>query len=324
MKYRELGETGIKLPPFLFGGNVFGWNVEEQDAFRLLDFSFDHGFNAIDTADIYSYWKSGNTGGESETIIGNWLKTKHRDQVIIHTKGGAPDAPGELSNANLSEKYLIKAVEASLKRLGTDYIDLYYTHYDDNQTPPEETLGALQKLISQGKIKAIGASNINPERFQLFLDSAKQNHLPRYACLQTLYNLHDRQDFELNYQQLCISEGVGVLSYFSLAHGFLSGKYRSSEDLIKSSARGSSITPYLTPRGHKILDALDRVAQDYQVKPSQIAIAWLLAQQGLTAPVASATNILQLQDLINATQLSLDQSALELLCHASSYEEVIH
>ncbi|MHA3053634.1 aldo/keto reductase [Acinetobacter sp. ANC 4641] len=320
MKYRKLGNTSIQLPPFVFGGNVFGWSVEERDAFRLLDLSFDHGFNAIDTADIYSYWKSGNTGGESEIVIGNWLKTKSRDQVIIHTKGGAPDAPGELSNANLSEKYLIKAVDASLKRLGTDYIDLYYTHYDDNQTPPEETLGALQKLIEQGKIKAIGASNITPERFQLFLDSAKKYHLPRYACLQTLYNLYDRQDFESNYQQLCISQGVGVLSYFSLAHGFLSGKYRSTEDLIKSASRGSSITPYLTPRGQKILDALESVAQDYQAKPSQIAIAWLLAQDGLTSPVASATNISQLQDLIDATQLTLGQPAIDLLCNASSYE----
>lgn len=320
MKYRDLGNSDLQLPSFVFGGNVFGWSDNEQEAFTLLDMLFDHGFNAIDTADIYSYWKSGNTGGESETIIGNWLKTKSRDKVIIHTKGGAPDAPGEFANANLSEKYLIKAVNASLKRLGTDYIDLYYTHYDDNQTLPEETLGALQKLIEQGKIKAIGASNITPERFKLFLESSQKFNLPRYTCLQTLYNLYDRQEFESNYQKLCVSEQVGVLSYFSLAHGFLSGKYRSTEDLIKSTSRGSSIVPYLTPRGQKILDAMDLIAKEYQVKPSQIAIAWLLAQNGLTAPVASATSISQLQDLMDATQLSLSQSAIDLLCNASSSE----
>ncbi|MFV5509670.1 aldo/keto reductase [Acinetobacter sp. 197] len=205
------------------------------------------------------------------------------------------------------------AYEASLKRLGTDYIDLYYTHYDDNQTPPEETLGTLKTLIEQGKIRAIGASNISPRRLELFLECSRENNLPSYACLQTLYNLYDRQEYEANYQRLCIDHGIGVLSYFSLAHGFLSGKYRSMDDLNKSSSRGSSVVNYLNPHGLALLDRLEQVAQQYKMKPSQVAIAWLLAQDGISAPVVSATNLEQLQEVINATQIKLNREDISFL-----------
>ncbi|MGQ1397646.1 aldo/keto reductase [Acinetobacter baumannii] len=319
MEKRELGRTGIQLPLLVFGGNVLGWTVNEKEAFYLLDSLVDQGFNTIDTADIYSYWGPGNKGGESELIIGKWLRTqKSRENIFIHTKGGAPDAPGEFANANLSEKYLIKAVEASLKRLDTEYIDLYYTHYDDNQTPPEETLGALQKLIKQGKIRLIGASNISPKRLELFLKTSQENNLPKYSCLQTLYNLYDRQEYEKNYQKFCIEHEIGVLSYFSLAQGFLSGKYRSLDDLSTNSSRGTDIAKYLNPRGINILNTLDQIANAYKVKPSQIAIKWLLEQPGITAPVVSATNLNQLQEILNAVQLRIDKDSIELLNSVSA------
>lgn len=320
MQKISLGSSGILIPPLVFGGNVFGWGVDEQQAFKLLDHLLEKGFDTIDTADVYSYWADGASGGESETIIGNWMRTRgNRDQVVVHTKGGAPDAPGELANADLSADYLTKAVEGSLRRLGTDYIDLYYVHFDDNKTPPEETLSALQRLMEQGKIRAIGASNFGVERLRHSLEVADKNNLPRYACLQTHYNLYERSEYEDQLEQLCVSEGLGVLSYYSLASGFLTGKYRGEADLKKSASRGGSAAQYLNPRGLRILEALDSVAARYDATQAQIALAWIMARPGFTAAVASSTKIEQLDDLMQATEISLDEESIVELNEASSY-----
>ena len=319
MQKRSLGSSEVLVPPFVFGGNVFGWGVDEQQAFKLLDLLLEKGVDTIDTADIYSYW-AGGSGGESETIIGQWMRARgNREQVIIHTKGGAPDAPGEFAHADLSAAYLTKAVEGSLRRLGTDYIDLYYVHFDDNKTPPEETLGAFQKLIEQGKIRAIGASNYGPERLRQSLAVADENNLPRYACLQTHYNLYERSEYETELEELCLSEGLGVLSYYSLASGFLSGKYRSEADLDKSAARGSSVAQYLNPRGLRILNALDEVADKYGATQAQIALAWIMARPGFTAAIASSTKIEQLNELLQATAIDLDNESIAELNEASTY-----
>lgn len=319
MQKRSLGSSEVLVPPFVFGGNVFGWGVDEQQAFKLLDLLLEKGVDTIDTADIYSYW-AGGSGGESETIIGKWMRARgNREQVIIHTKGGAPDAPGEFAHADLSAAYLTKAVEGSLRRLGTDYIDLYYVHFDDNKTPPEETLGAFQKLIEQGKIRAIGASNYGPERLRQALAVADENNLPRYACLQTHYNLYERSEYETELEELCLSEGLGVLSYYSLASGFLSGKYRSEADLDKSAARGSSVAQYLNPRGLRILNALDEVADKYGATQAQIALAWIMARPGFTAAIASSTKMEQLNELLQATEIDLDNESIAELNEASTY-----
>ena len=319
MQKRSLGSSEVLVPPFVFGGNVFGWGVDEQQAFKLLDLLLEKGVDTIDTADIYSYW-AGGSGGESETIIGKWMRARgNREQVIIHTKGGAPDAPGEFAHADLSAAYLTKAVEGSLRRLGTDYIDLYYVHFDDNKTPPEETLGAFQKLIEQGKIRAIGASNYGPERLRQALAVADENNLPRYACLQTHYNLYERSEYETQLEELCLSEGLGVLSYYSLASGFLSGKYRSEADLDKSAARGSSAAQYLNPRGLRILNVLDEVADKYGATQAQIALAWIMARPGFTAAIASSTKIEQLNELLQATAIDLDNESIAELNEASTY-----
>ena len=319
MKKVSLGQTNITIPPLVFGGNVFGWGVDEAQAFQLLDRLLEKGVDTIDTADIYSYWASG-VGGESETMIGNWMRARgNRDQVVVHTKGGAPDVPGEFANADLSASYLTKAVEGSLRRLGTDYIDLYYVHFDDNKTPQEETLGAFQRLMEQGKIRAIGASNFSPERLKSSLEVADKNNLPRYACLQTHYNLYERSDYETQLEDLCVAEGLGVLSYYSLASGFLTGKYRSEEDLNKSAARAASIAQYLNPRGLRILDALDGAAKKYNATQAQIALAWIMARPGFTAAIASATKIEQLDDLIQAAEIDLDKESMAELNEASVY-----
>ena len=319
MQKRSLGSSEVLVPPFVFGGNVFGWGVDEQQAFKLLDLLLEKGVDTIDTADIYSYW-AGGSGGESETIIGQWMRARgNREQVIIHTKGGAPDAPGEFAHADLSAAYLTKAVEGSLRRLGPDYIDLYYVHFDDNKTPPEETLGAFQKLIEQGKIRAIGASNYGPERLRQALAVADENNLPRYACLQTHYNLYERSEYETELEELCLSEGLGVLSYYSLASGFLSGKYRSEADLDKSAARGSSAAQYLNPRGLRILNALDEVADKYGATQAQIALAWIMARPGFTAAIASSTKMEQLNELLQATEIDLDNESIAELNEASTY-----
>ncbi len=320
MKKRELGNSGLEVAPLAFGGNVFGWTVDEPTAFQLLDAFVAAGFNLIDTADVYSRWVPGNQGGESETTIGNWLKRSgNRDKVIIATKVGIEMGPGM---KGLSKPYILRAVEDSLRRLQTDYIDLYLSHRDDQETPVEETLSAFAQLIEQGKVRAIGASNYTAERLAEALKVSEQNGLPRYESLQPQYNLYDRADYEQHLEPLCVEKGLGVISYYSIASGFLTGKYRSEADLGKS-VRGEGIKKYLNERGLRILAALDQVAKRYDSNPTRVALAWLIARQSITAPIASATTLDQLNDLIEATKLPLDQTAIELLNQASAYSEAV-
>ncbi|MBC8716637.1 MULTISPECIES: aldo/keto reductase [Brucella/Ochrobactrum group] len=315
MEFRKLGRTELEVSPLCFGGNVFGWTVDEGTSFSLLDRFVDAGFNFIDTADVYSAWAPGNAGGESETIIGNWLKSRGlRHKVIIATKVGSEMGPNE---KGLSPSYIRKAVDASLKRLQTDYIDLYQSHWDDPETPFEDVLGTYQELIKAGKVRAIGASNLTPERLTESLDVAKQHGLPRYETLQPLYNLYDRAAFEDGLEAICRDNGLGVISYFSLASGFLTGKYRSKDDLGQS-ARGQAVEKYLTDRGSRIIAALDQVARANDAKPAQIAIAWLIARPSITAPIASATRLTQLNELLDAAQIKLDAEAIALLDKASA------
>ncbi|MEO8847932.1 MAG: aldo/keto reductase [Casimicrobiaceae bacterium] len=314
VEMRELGSTGMKTPPLAFGGNVFGWTVDERTSHTLLDTFVGAGFNLIDTADVYSTWVTGHVGGESETIIGGWLAQRgKRDDVLIATKVGKPMGEGL---SGLSAAYITDAVEASLRRLQTDYIDLYQSHAFDAATPLEETLAAFARLIEQGKVRAIGASNHTPAQLSAALAASDRLGLPRYATLQPLYNLYDRDAYEGDLATLCARENLGVISFYALASGFLTGKYRDNAD-IAGSARARSNDKYMNPRGMRILAALDQVAARYRVAPAQIAIAWLVAQPALTAPIASATSIAQLQDLINATRLVLDADALGALDRAS-------
>jgi aryl-alcohol dehydrogenase-like predicted oxidoreductase len=318
MKKRKLGNSGLEVAPLAFGGNVFGWTVDEPTSFKLLDAFVSFGFNLVDTADIYSTWVPGNQGGESESIIGNWLKRSgNRESVIIATKVGMEMGPGK---KGLSRSYILRAVEDSLRRLQTDYIDLYQSHEDDKETPLEETLSAFAQLIKQGKVRAIGASNYTADRLSQALDVSERNGLPRYESLQPLYNLYDRAEYEQQLEPLCLEKGIGVINYYSLASGFLTGKYRSEADLGKS-ARGKDIKKYLNERGFRILKALDQVASQYDSNPTRVALAWLIARPSITAPIASATSVGQLNDLIEATNLELDQPAIELLNQASAYTE---
>ena len=316
MEKREIGNSGLKVAPFAFGGNIFGWTVDEAQSFMLLDAFTEAGFNLIDTADSYSKWVPGNRGGESETIIGKWLKRSgKRKNVILATKVGSELGPEE---KGLSKSYILRAVEKSLQRLQTNYIDLYQSHFDDPETPIEETLDAYALLIRQGKVRAIGASNYTVKRLSQALEISGQPGYPRYKCLQTLYNLYDRAEYETNLEPLCVKDKLGVLTYFSLASGFLTGKYRSAEDL-EGSARAEMVRKYVNERGFRILKALDQLARQLNSNPAGIALAWLISRPGITAPIASATSLEQLNDLINATSLELDQSSIELLNEASAY-----
>ena len=315
METRKLGNSGLEIGPLAFGGNVFGWTIDEPTSFRLLDAFVAAGFNFIDTADVYSRWAPGNQGGESETIIGRWLQQGgRRDQVIIATKVGMEMGPGR---KGLSRAYILRAVEDSLRRLQTDHIDLYQSHKDDPETPLEETLGAFGDLIRQGKVRAIGASNYSAERLSEALRIADESGLPRYQCLQPHYNLCERAGFEEALEPVCLEAGLGVIPYYSLASGFLTGKYRSEADLARS-ARGQGVKKYLNDRGLRILAALDEVSARYGSTPARVAIAWLLARPSVTAPIASATSVEQLDDLIEATRLELDGPAVELLNRASA------
>lgn len=316
MDKRELGQSGIRVSPFCFGGNVFGWTADEKQSFELLDAFTGSGLEFIDTADVYSKWVPGNKGGESETIIGNWLKRSgKRDQVIIATKVGKP--MGE-ARQGLSKAYITKAVEDSLKRLQTDYIDLYQSHDDDQNTPLEETLATYTDLVKQGKVRAVGASNYSAARLKESLEVSKANGLARYETLQPEYNLYDREGYEKDLEQLCVENNIGVITFYSLASGFLTGKYRSEVDLSKS-ARGGGVKKYLNPRGFKILAALDEIAAQYKTTPASVAIAWVIARPGITAPIASATSLKQLHDLTQAVNLNLNGEAIALLDEASSY-----
>jgi aryl-alcohol dehydrogenase-like predicted oxidoreductase len=315
VNYRKLGKSGLEVSPLAFGGNVFGWTVDEATSFRLLDAFIDGGFNFIDTADVYSRWVPGSSGGESETILGNWMRQRgNRANVIIATKAGMEMGPDQ---KGLSKAYILSAVEDSLKRLQTDYIDLYQSHVDDKDTPMDETLGAFAQLVDQGKVRAIGASNFSAERLSEALRVSAENGFPRYESLQPLYNLYDRADFEEKLEPLCQRENIGVISYYSLASGFLSGKYRSESDLAKS-ARGQGVKKYLNERGFRILRALDQVSEQHNSTPARVAIAWLIARPGVTAPIASATSLEQLDDLIEATRLQLDAPSIKLLDQASA------
>jgi aryl-alcohol dehydrogenase-like predicted oxidoreductase len=315
MEKRRLTQD-INVAPLAFGGNVFGWTVDEKISFQLLDAFTAAGFELIDTADVYATWKPGNKGGESETIIGQWMKQRgNRKRVVIATKVGGDMGEGK----TLKKKYILKAAEDSLRRLQTDYIDVYQTHWDDVNTPVEETMEAYAQLVKEGKVRAIGASNISAERLLQSLQFSEQNSLPRYETLQPEYNLYSRQKFEQEYEPVCKEKGLGVMNYYALASGFLTGKYRNEQDIHKSARGGGVIKKYLNDRGLHILKALDEVAQRYHTTPAGVSIAWLLSRPVVTAPIASATSVQQLQDVMQATQLSLDAAAIELLNKASAY-----
>jgi len=316
MNKGKLGNSGLEVAPLAFGGNVFGWTVDEPAAFRLLDGFVGAGFNLIDTADMYPKWVPGNQGGESETIIGHWLKRSgKRKEVLIATKVGSEMAPG---SKGLSKAYILRAVEDSLRRLQTDSIDLYQSHIDDPQTPLEETLEAYAQLVDQGKVRSIGASNYSAERLTKALQISKQYKLPSYQSLQPEYNLYDRAEYEAKLEPVCRENALGVISYFSLASGFLAGKYRSASDLANRS-RGQFVKKYLNDRGFRILQALDEAAKHHHSTPAKISLAWLIARPSVTAPIASATNLEQLNDLIEASSLRLDHSTMESLNRASAY-----
>ena len=315
MKRRTLGNTGFDVAPLAFGGNVFGWTADEPTSFRLLDAFVDAGFNLIDTADSYSRWVTGHAGGESETVIGRWIAARgHHDDVVIATKVGSDMGLGRRC---LLRDYILKAAEDSLRRLRIDAIDLYQSHWDDESTPLDETLDAYRTLLTQGKVRAIGASNLTAARLQEALDVSAREGLPRYLTLQPPYNLYDRSTFEGPLAALCIREGIGVIGYFALAAGFLTGKYRTEADFSRS-ARGSGMSKYLNPRGRRILAVLDRVATARGATPAQVALAWLLGRPGLTAPIASATSVAQLDELIAATHLALDADDVNALDAASA------
>lgn len=314
LENRKLGSSEIKIAPLILGTNVFGWTTDEAMTFKLLDHFTEQGFNAIDTADVYSKWVDGHEGGESELVIGKWLKqTGKRDKIVLATKLGAELAPDK---KGLSKKYIISAAEASLKRLNTDYIDLYQSHYDDPKTPIEETLAAYDSLIQAGKVRIIGASNFTSERLAASLQVSRDNNLPIYQTFQPEYNLYDRADFEENIRPITTTNNLSVISYFSLASGFLTGKYRSLDD-AKDSKRAGFVEKYFTDRGFNILKALDQVAAKYETSAGSIALAWVIQQPGITAPIASATNMDQLADLIQATSITLDQQDIILLENAS-------
>ncbi|MHB1059219.1 MAG: aldo/keto reductase [Rhodanobacter sp.] len=314
MHQRPLGRSPLSIAPLAFGGNVFGWSADEKRSFELLDAFVDAGGNLIDTADVYPAWVPGNRGGESETIIGKWLKKSgKREQVVISTKVAKwAEQPG-LSPVNIRQ-----AVDGSLQRLQVDCIDLYQAHEDDASVPMEDTLGEFTRLIEAGKVRVIGASNFSAARFADALALSKKHGLPRYESLQPEYNLVSRSGYEKELEPLIRRENIGVISYYALASGFLSGKYRSAADLAKSSARGGAVKKFLDPHGLQVLAALDAVAAAHRATPAQVALAWLIARPGITAPIVSATSVQQLQELLGATSLQLDDNEIAQLDLASA------
>src|ERR1039458_2017668 len=315
MRKRRLGSTGLEVPVIMLGGNVFGWTVGESDSFRLLDSALDAGLNFIDTADLYSRWVPGHQGGESETVLGKWFaKSGKRDQVVLATKVGSDLGNGK---QGLARKYIPQAAADSLRRLQTDYIDLYQSHRDDEGTPLEDTLAAYDQLIKQGKVRFLGASNYTGARLRKALETSKQNHLPGYQTLQPHYNLVERQNYESDLAPVVQEYGLGVIPYFSLAAGFLTGKYHSPDDL-KDRPRGAMVAKYLNASGLAVIEALTSAAHEYNSTPARVALAWLIAQPGITAPIASVTNVQQLGDLVEAAKLSLDRLSIEKLSAASA------
>jgi aryl-alcohol dehydrogenase-like predicted oxidoreductase len=317
MQQRQLGRSGLSVPPLAFGGNVFGWTVGEADAYSLLDAMVDAGLNFIDTADVYSRWAPGNRGGESEVIIGKWLaKSGKRDKVIIATKVGMEMGPGAVG---LAPAYIARAVEDSLARLQTDYIDLYQSHRDDSNTPIVDTLAAYGKLRDQGKVRAIGASNFTPVRLSEALIASERNNLPRYEAIQPEYNLYAREPYENGLQAVVTAQGLGTINYYSLASGFLSGKYRSAADAGKSVRGKKIVETYLDERGQRILAALDQAVETTGATHAQVALAWTMAQPGITSPIASATSLEQLDDLVKAAYLALPPEVMHKLDEASAW-----
>ena len=313
MNKKQLGNSDLYVSPICFGGNVFGWTIDEKTSFELLDAFIDAGCDFIDTADVYSRWKPGNKGGESETIIGNWLAKKgSREKVIVATKVGSDMGEGK----TLRKEYIVKEVEQSLRRLQTDYIDLYQTHYDDETLPVDEALEAYNDLVKRGKVRCIGTSNMSAERLLQSLQVSKEKGFSSYQTLQPEYNLYARKHFEENYQSICLENNISVITYYSLASGFLTGKYRSEADFTKSQ-RGGGMKKYLNPRGFSILHALDEVVNRYKSTPATVSLAWLIAQPSVAAPIASATSLQQLKSLTDAVQLQLDEDALGILNKAS-------
>lgn len=312
----KLGNTDLETAPIVFGGNVFGWTIDQVQSFKILDAFVDSDFNTIDTADVYSRWAPGNEGGESESIIGKWLKDRgNRADVNIITKVGADMGAG---HRNITEKYILENVDKSLKRLQIEQIDLYLTHWDDDKTPVEETLGAYQKLIIAGKVRNIGASNLSPERLKASLEASKRDGLPRYEVFQPEYNLFDRQGYEQGVSDICVNEGLGVITYFSLASGFLSGKYRAAEDAAGKNREGM-VKKYFIDRGFNILTALDKVSEKHSVSQAAVALAWLINQPNVSAPIASATKESHLKAFTEAVNLALDAEDAALLAEASKY-----
>ncbi len=315
MQTKELGKSGLHLPPIMFGGNVFGWTADTATSFRLLDALMDAGLNAIDTADAYSRWAPGHKGGESEAIMGVWMKErKNRDKVVVATKVGMDLGEGK---SGLSAKRIEYAVEASLIRLQTDYIDLYQAHKDDEATPLEETLEAFGRLVKAGKVRVLGASNYSAARLRQALEVSRKLGLPRYELLQPLYNLVERPVFEDELGPLCLEQKIGVINYYSLASGFLTGKYRSAAD-AQDKARSAGVQKYLNEKGFALLKVLDAQAARLNASPAQLALAWLIARPEVTAPIASATSVAQLQDLVQAAMLTLDSEAIQALDAASA------
>ncbi len=317
MQMRQLGKTGIEIAPLVFGGNVFGWTVNADESFRLLDAFVDRGFSMIDTADVYSRWAPGNQGGESETILGEWLRRSgKRDKIVLATKVGMDMGHGR---EGLGKQYILDAAEASLRRLGVETIDLYQSHKDDAATPIDASLEAYQQLIEQGKVRAIGASNFKGARLTEAIETAEREGLPTYSVLQPEYNLLDRQDYETDLAPVAERFSLGIIPYFSLASGFLTGKYHSLAD-TEGVTRGSRVTKYFNDRGTKVLAALDQVAKETGAKQATVALAWLMAQPTITAPIASATKVEQLGELMAAVELRLSDEQLGALTAAGAYE----
>lgn len=312
MRIRTLGRSGIGISPLVFGGNVFGWTADQARSFELLDGFVERGFNAIDTADVYSAWAPGHQGGESETLLGQWLARRgRRDDLVLMTKVGMLE-----SRKGLAADNIVRAVEDSMKRLGTDYIDVYFAHIDDDAVPLEETLGAFDKLVKAGKVRTLGASNYSAARLRQALDVSQAQGLTRYDVVQPLYNLHDRSDFESGLAALAQEQELGVVSYFSLASGFLTGKYRSQDD-AQGHARAGFLKGYFTERGQRVLQALLAVSDELSARPAQVALAWLLTRPGVTAPIVSATTLAQLDEILDSVTLALPPALLTQLDEAS-------
>jgi aryl-alcohol dehydrogenase-like predicted oxidoreductase len=316
METRQLGNTDLEISPIVFGGNVFGWTIDEKTSVQLLDAFADAGFNCIDTADVYSKWAPQNSGGESENIIGKWMKSsKNRKDIVLATKVGSDMGDGK---KGLSKKYILQAVEDSLKRLQTDYIDLYQTHFDDEATPIAETLEAYEQLIKDGKVRWTGASNMSPERLKESLSVAAESGLPLYQTFQPHYNLYEREKYESGLEPICLGHSLGVITYYSLESGFLTGKYRSKADLDKS-PRGGGMEKYFNDRGLRMLEAIDKVAEENNITPAAVSLSWLIQRPSVTAPIVSATSLSQLESIIAAPKLDLGADAIRFLTAASAW-----